>query len=188
MPPQLVLNLSNGETATFSTFGGTMIGTGTDKLAAKRGEYDGTSNGSLSGSTLNIQVRWVARFFTAGSDFPADVDSTFTGTVGPDGMARGSAVDNTGFRVDWTSRDKFTCVDASAPQPKPQPEPVQVLPPGQPSAVVNADVDLYDAPGGDGNVIGILREGEKVYLDRPCPPADWCQISGRGWAWGDFLQ
>lgn len=123
MPPQLVLNLSNGETATFSTFGGSMIGTGVDKLAAERGPYTGTSNGTLSGSSLNIKVRWEPDFvrIVAFDDpaAPAAVDSTFSGTVGPDGIARGSAVDNTGFRVDWTSRDKLTCTDAPAAQAPP---------------------------------------------------------------------
>ncbi|MCT7658690.1 hypothetical protein [Mycobacterium deserti] len=128
--PELALNLSNGETALFSTFGN-MVGTGKDRLLAARGEYDGTSNGTLGGSRLDITVTWKARFFRAGADFPPDVTSKFTGTVGDDGIARGSAVDNKNFRVDWTSRDRFACADAPPPPPPPQSPPPQQAPPPQ---------------------------------------------------------
>lgn len=128
MPAQLVLNLSNGETATFSVFGGTMIGTGVDTLEAKRGPYKGTSSGNLSGTALNIKVRWDPTFAPFNPMIGPDsapvpsVDSTFNGTVGPDGIARGSAVDNNNFRVDWTSRDKFICTDAPAAAEAPKPD------------------------------------------------------------------
>lgn len=60
--------------------------------------------------------------------------------------------------------------------------------------VVLADVDLYDVPGGGGNVIRILREGSSVFPRTPCPAADWCELTTSppgpsvGWVWGEFLR
>ena len=51
---------------------------------------------------------------------------------------------------------------------------------------VNSDVDLYDQPGGSGNVIGMLSQGSKVPL-AGCKKDGWCQVTGQGWVWGEFL-
>ncbi len=83
--------------------------------------------------------------------------------------------------------------DPPAPQPPaPLPQP-PVPPPPTTNATVNADVDLYDVPGGDGNVVGVLREGQQLHLlERRAD--HWCHVSGTavaghdtGWAWGDFI-
>jgi hypothetical protein len=50
---------------------------------------------------------------------------------------------------------------------------------------VVADVDLYDKPGGNGKVIGIVRQGTST-LSRSCRKDNWCPVGG-GWVWGDFL-
>lgn len=74
-----------------------------------------------------------------------------------------------------------------APEPEPEPEPVQ------PTATVISDVDVYDVPGGEGTVVGILR-GTSVVDLLTCQADQWCQVSGAavpggtGWVWGEFLQ
>jgi hypothetical protein len=50
---------------------------------------------------------------------------------------------------------------------------------------VTSDVDIYEKPGGQGAVIGVLRQGTTT-LQRACRSDNWCPISG-GWVWGDFL-
>lgn len=52
-------------------------------------------------------------------------------------------------------------------------------------ATVNDDVDLYDAPGGSGTIIGMLEEGSTHSLLQ-CKSDNWCQLDS-GWVWGDFL-
>lgn len=54
------------------------------------------------------------------------------------------------------------------------------------SVNVKADVDLYDQPGGSGNVIGMLSAGTHVPFGG-CKDDGWCQVTGRGWVWGEFL-
>jgi hypothetical protein len=56
---------------------------------------------------------------------------------------------------------------------------------GGSAATVNTDVDLYEAPGGEGSPIGVVREGERFARTR-CLANNWCQVPG-GWVWGDFL-
>lgn len=79
------------------------------------------------------------------------------------------------------------------PQPQPQPEPEPEPAPVQPTATVISDVDVYDVPGGEGTVTGILR-GTAVVDLLGCQADNWCQVSGAavpgggGWVWGDFLQ
>jgi hypothetical protein len=56
------------------------------------------------------------------------------------------------------------------------------------TATVTSDVDLYDQPGGEGNVIGVLREGSQVQAK--CREDQWCSIradEGQGWVWSEFL-
>jgi hypothetical protein len=82
---------------------------------------------------------------------------------------------------------------AAAPAPKP----IRKLgkkKPAQPDLVMAAvadDVDVYDAPGGAGNVIGMLAKGSRVGLLEPCRDG-WCHVKaevpgGQGWVWGEFL-
>jgi hypothetical protein len=81
---------------------------------------------------------------------------------------------------------------APAPAPAPAPPPAQA-PPATKKATVSADVDLYDVPGGNGNVVGTLRQGQQVQLlERRAD--NWCHVSGTtvaghdtGWAWGDYI-
>lgn len=68
------------------------------------------------------------------------------------------------------------------PVEEPTPPPPVVDPAGA-THVITSDVDLYDAPGQ--TVIGILQAGEEVRA--ACRADGWCEIEGRGWAWGEFV-
>lgn len=75
---------------------------------------------------------------------------------------------------------------AEALAPEPSPKPIKSL--GK-AATVIADADVYDAPGGSGNVVGMLRSGGKVGVRSwPCPD-NWCDVSGdaipggKGWVY-----
>jgi len=79
------------------------------------------------------------------------------------------------------------------PEPAVSPPPPPVNPPPSPSptptATVTSDVDLYDVPGGNGNIIGMLRKGQVIKVAKPCPSDDWCDLTDpKGSAWGSFLQ
>lgn len=83
-------------------------------------------------------------------------------------------------------------IGGAAPAPAPAPAGHTVL----------SDVDLYDVPGGGGTVIGMLKKGDAVTLNGPCPihnagnPDDanngWCKVTDTtrkltGAVWGDAI-
>ena len=39
------------------------------------------------------------------------------------------------------------------------------------------DVDVYDAPGGTGNIIGMLKRHQEVVVFDPCVD-NWCHVEG----------
>lgn len=53
------------------------------------------------------------------------------------------------------------------------------------NAIVTGDVDVYDAPGGNGSVIGMLEKDQTISVSE-CRDDNWCSTSA-GWVWGDFL-
>ena len=59
-------------------------------------------------------------------------------------------------------------------------------PAGGKIATVNQDVDVYAAPGGNGNAIGTLNAGNSVTLLSACSD-NWCNVqgaavpTGKGW-------
>lgn len=55
------------------------------------------------------------------------------------------------------------------------------------TATATEDVDLYDRPGGNGNILGVLDQGSPVNV-RLCQPDNWCQLTTNYWVWGDFLR
>jgi hypothetical protein len=69
-------------------------------------------------------------------------------------------------------------------------------PPQGNSREVTGDVDVYDVPGGVGNIIGMLEggNGQRVQLGSGCKGDNWCNIvwqagpGGKAWVWGDFLK
>jgi hypothetical protein len=102
---------------------------------------------------------------------------------------------------DGTERDNKTdplVSDKPAAGPAKPPPFDYAPPPGTQQMAVNGDVDVYDVPGGDGNVIGMLDFDEEGKFTRSvnmysCTADNWCEITyttgpnGRGWVWGDFL-
>jgi hypothetical protein len=70
----------------------------------------------------------------------------------------------------------------STPIPPPQP-------PAEPTVTVLLDVEVYDQPGGNGQVIGELAAGTQgVSLAEPCRADYWCHVkgnvpTGKGWVW-----
>jgi hypothetical protein len=128
----------------------------------------GDITGGVEGRNLNLSVRW-----DNGSN------GIYSGTVGDDGIARGTGYDQTHpeSRTSWESTKPLDCiVPATAPADTPPPPPQ--------TATVTEDVDVYDAPGGEGNVIDMLRSGQTVQLKGSCSPGDWCEVVGWGWVWG----
>ena len=81
-------------------------------------------------------------------------------------------------------------------KPPPPEAPAPEAPPAPPAgldiaiATVTGDVDVYDVPGGEGTVIGMLPEGAQVSAE--CRDDRWCAVTGdvpngKGWVWGEFL-
>lgn len=75
---------------------------------------------------------------------------------------------------------------ADAPKPAEGPEPADTA--QLPTATADADVDVYDVPGGDGNIIGMLRAGQTVQTRGTCSKDDRCEVPGTGWVWGGLLK
>jgi hypothetical protein len=140
----------------------------------------GHAYGTIKGDTIEFTAVW-------DQGLGAGLSNHYTGRLGPDGYWSGTTQNNRGATNSWRTHDTLTCI---APPAKPAPPvPPVVTTPTSPTATVVSDVDLYDAPGGDGNVLRILREGEVVKVVKPCPSNDWCQLAdGAGWAWGEFLR
>jgi hypothetical protein len=109
-------------------------------------------------------------------------------------------------RDDVTELSYVAVIVGKPPAPKPAPKPPAnqlppppaapppaPTPPPQPKATVKSDVDVYDVPGGEGNVTGVLRTNDTVDF-RGCQADNWCHVGGApvpngdGWVWGDFLQ
>jgi hypothetical protein len=143
------------------------------RFSGTNGVY-GNASGSISGTAINLNVNW-----SDGSP------GQYVGTIDPNGVPHGYVLNG---GADWKSDAPLTCV-TSAPPNGPE------TPPGGPAApatatVVGEDVDVYDVPGGNGNVIGILRVNNQVQLVGTCKPQDWCEVqgaavpTGKGWVWG----
>ncbi|WP_319455684.1 MULTISPECIES: hypothetical protein [unclassified Mycobacterium] len=95
-----------------------------------------------------------------------------------------------GYEVDVSNTNPLVANPAPAAQAPAPP----ALTPNPFRAEVLDDVDVYDVPGGDGNVIRILTKGSRVFPVKPCPAADWCELTTSppgqsvGWVWGAFLK
>ena len=77
---------------------------------------------------------------------------------------------------------------APAAEPAPAPAPAPAPGGGGKAAQVIQDVDVYDAPGGNGNQIGVLNAGGSVTLLGDCADS-WCNVqgaavpTGQGWVY-----
>jgi hypothetical protein len=122
--------------------------------------------------------------FTVAGNFDGVTAITFA----PQPLALGNHtvnIDATCATGQFTSWGGHLVVDQIKQTGKPKP----ATGPAAPTATVTSDVDLYDVPGGNGNIIGQLRKGQVVTLDTTqnstCPSKDWCVFSNpKGAAWG----
>jgi hypothetical protein len=183
--PKLILNLANGQTANFAlsrpnAFSpnphSSNLETGGDGL---HDFYAQAITGvPVEGKTVDFTVSW--------SDLDGtDITSHFTGSVGDDGVARGTAVDNKNFQVDWTSQGALSCADQATPPgvaPPPYTPPAKnpaggAVTPAKQTVTILQQSDVYDAA--NGNHIEepfFLEVGRTLDTVSPCT-GDWCLLS-----------
>lgn len=130
---------------------------------------------------------------------PANPDTDTDGLRDGDEIYK-SNTDPKNRDTDGDGTDDNADIDPKDPNrpAKPAPAPAPAAPPmAAPNpfrGVVLDDVDVYDVPGGGGNVTGILRKGSYVFPRTPCPAADWCELTTSppgqsvGWVWGSLLR
>jgi hypothetical protein len=133
--------------------------------------------GNISGANIN------GRDIVFAIDWDDTGRGNYSGRVEDDGFARGLSSGAEPSASPWQSLRQMPCLTQSAPQ----------QPPASPTATVTGDVDVYDVPGGNGNVIGMLTAGSQVGF-AGCKADNWCHVTGNGvpngdgWVWGDFLK
>jgi hypothetical protein len=186
------LEQSNGWLVVFAATGRTVAGSASAfSHTSHISDMSGNVNGGINGGHLDFTIRW--------DNGPV---GHYIGDVGDSGVATGTTVDQTnpGSTSTWHSTGGLACVaspTAPAPPPSAPPPPPASTPPPAPAwrppirpantqATVTADVDVYDVPGGNGNVIGTLRKGQQVQLAGSCNKNDWCQVVDQGWVWGNL--
>lgn len=205
-PGEFSLKQSNGDTVRFTSTGPVASGLAT-ATGGGNGPLTGDINGGVTGDKLDFSINW-------GVIFHQPSVGHYLGVVGVDGFAHGSTADvfSSEPAANWDSTVPLVCNTPAPSTPTPAAEPPQnpalsqpatkvpnrrVIPPlasGGLTATVSSDVDIYDAPGGNGNKIGVLRSGRQVKLVAACKPDDWCNVvipelpSGSGWVWDQFLQ
>ena len=108
------------------------------------------------------------------------------GEVSSDNIGRGSSFS----QQKWSTSTPLTCLDAAADPPEGGGAPA---PAGM--AKVLGDVDMYDAPGGNGNQYpGFLddKNGTATVKLITCQDDDWCKVDAPGvgpvWVWGEFIE
>jgi hypothetical protein len=126
----LVFNLSNGQTAIFELNIDRNQFSNNDRDAIlqipNKNRYDGNAQGLIAGGNgrIDFTVIWrpTAGDFGGPSIFSQQITSRFTGNIAADGTAKGSAVDNKNFHVDWTAPGAYSCADAAPKQDNPPPQ------------------------------------------------------------------
>jgi hypothetical protein len=182
-----------------STSGGRAVRVNDDNITKNTGTVSG---GGINGRYVDFNIRY---------DLSIGI-AHYTGTVGDDGMVHRGVVifQKDAYSTYWDSiNGPLGCSTPAAPPPGPNDQQVVLAPgvkdppphqlgpqppPAQAVATVTSDVDIYDAPGGNGNKLGILRSGRQVKLVGNCKPNDWCNLvipelpGGSGWVWDTFLK
>jgi hypothetical protein len=179
----LILNLANGQRANFGLSRPNEFSRNphTAILDTNNGltHFYGNATGvPVEGKTVDFTVTW--------SDLDGTtITSHFTGSVGDDGVARGTAVDNTNFQVDWTSQGALSCADQATPPgvaPPPYTGPAKnpaggAVTPAKQTVTILQQSDVYDAA--NGNHIEepfFLEVGRTLDTVSPCT-GDWCLLS-----------
>lgn len=179
-PGDVNLIQTNGWSVMFSSTGSTVNAPVTATAHSGGGKLTGTITGSIDGKNFDLLAAW-----TNGSR------GRYTGTVQDDYHMSGDTVDetNTNSRAKFRSQFPISCLTTADTPPPANP--------GAPSktAFVTTPpdydvVDVYDTPGGTGNVIGTIGKDKGVQVNADCKPDDWCLIrgvavpTGQGWMWG----
>ena len=178
-PGDVNLRQSDGWNVTFSSTGSLASGP-----AQARSDSGTVMNGTIAGGSgiegkkINLVINW-----------DGGPRGHYTGTVGDDYHMAGTTTDigqghAFGPKVPYRSVFPISCLTT--------PDPPQANPGAaeKTAFVVGEDVDVYDAPGGDGNIVGILRVDKGVQVNADCQPESWCLVrgaavpTGQGWIWG----
>lgn len=158
----------------------------------------GSVSGHINGNVVEINANW--------SDGPgAGLSNYYSATIADDGTVFGTTTNSQNAQNGFTSETKAKCNTAPA-KPADAGAPAANNPPANnpppPAGTVNANVDIYDVPGGDGKVIGQVDKGDAVTFNGSCPmnnpanPEDptngWCKVTDTtknltGAVWGDFI-
>ena len=176
------LHQSNGYDVFFNSDGTTAQGTATS-VDSKGGQSTGTLADGITGRKVDFRIFWDG---TTGR---------YTANVADDGSVSGGVtvdLNNPNSHATWTTSSRLKCMDAPAAPAAPPPGAIHRV-------TVNADVDVYDTPGGNGKIVGKLEgykddDGATDHVQFfGCQPDNWCQVGfgaapgGKGWVWGDFL-
>lgn len=161
------IKLSTGPVLTFSADGPSVQGGAATDSRADTGQVHGLIQDN---GQIGLNYR--------SDTFPDDPLVIFEGNVGEDGRARGNFTAKQNGT--WETPSPLMC--AAGPSGN--------------SREVTGDVDAFDAPGGTGNVIGMLQggQGQRVNLAGGCRDDNWCNVAfpagpgGTAWVWGDFLK
>jgi hypothetical protein len=171
----------NGVLATVQGYGTQVGNTGQYNIPGQTEATYGNPTGGIMGRAVNMIVSWTKGPGAGGS-------TQYRGQIDDNGYVSGTSDNLKGDISNWKTHEALKCVPPAAPAPPPPPPP-----PPPATALVTSDVDVYDAPGGNGNVIGILRVRSQVHLVGSCKPEDWCHVSGPavppngdGWVWGSL--
>jgi hypothetical protein len=168
----LVINTSFSSTG--PTASGPATSKGTDGLISV-----GTISGEITGRHIDLTYTQDA----SGASF------RFIGDVGDDVKGHGTYAG--GF---WNTVFPLSCISAPPPKPEEQEPPANPGAPSKTAFVTTPEdyntVDVYDVPGGEGNVIGVVAKDKGVQVNADCKPDDWCLVrgaavpDGQGWIWG----
>jgi hypothetical protein len=149
----------------------------------------GSLEGHLNGDLFVIVAHWDG----AGA-------GEYSGYITPKGLIAGNTTDlsNTSSRARWSGDYRYPAkykVAAAAPAPAAPSKPLNKLGKrpilaklGQKTVNVINDVEVYDAPNGQGNKIGELKAPNTVKLAEACQN-NWCHVlgpavpTGNGWVY-----
>ena len=182
-PGDVNLRQADGWNVTFSSTGS--LASGPAQASHDSGaKLSGTVAGGIEGRKINVVTTW-----NNGSR------GLYTGEVGDDSHMSGTTTDigqgdAFGPRVPYRSVFPISCLTTADPKPAEPPPPANPGAPSKTAFVVDEDVNVYDVPGGNGNIIGILQKDKGVQVNADCKPQDWCLVrgvavpTGQGWIWG----
>ncbi|WP_123026376.1 SH3 domain-containing protein [Mycolicibacterium stellerae] len=154
----------------------------------------GSPSGGINGTIIDFTVAW-----------DDGHRSHYFGSVMGDGHGAGERDDvrTVGAGPDnttWHTEQPLKCIPAPAaapaqPAPMPADPPPAAPQPAKATATVIEGTDVYDAPDGDGNEVGVfLATGRGLEIVDPGCRDDWCHLAvaeapgGVGWVYQPHLQ